>query len=182
MNCTTSARGIWIVSAAMGSAMLGPRRVQTGYNLMRDSCVSRYQLPRSRRMERENAPHEAPERTEVEQVHTIRVQELGIDPEALELGPDNISPLSLGAGHSSVSSRGPLHLLVVFALRAGLSRAKVELCNAAARFGARTPHVEAVVDAPTRGGGEAGRNCVGSVIICYCQGCGSVEGETAVAS
>jgi len=33
--------------------------------------------------ERENAPHEAPERTEVEQVHAIRMQELGIDPEAL---------------------------------------------------------------------------------------------------
>ena len=35
-------------------------------------------------MERErNTPHEAPERTEVEQVHTIYMQELGIDPEAL---------------------------------------------------------------------------------------------------
>ncbi len=36
-------------------------------------------------MEIENAPHEAPERTEVEQVHTIRAQVLGVDPEALEL-------------------------------------------------------------------------------------------------
>jgi hypothetical protein len=30
-----------------------------------------------------NTPHEAPEHTEVEQVHTIRMQEFGINPEAL---------------------------------------------------------------------------------------------------
>ena len=118
-----------------------------------------------RRIGRENAPHEASQSTEVEQVHTIRAQELGIDPEAIELGLDIIARLSPRAGRSSASSRGLLHSLVVFTLRPRLSRAEVELCNAAGCFGALTPHVEAVVDAPARGGGEAGRNCVGGVII-----------------
>jgi hypothetical protein len=45
-----------------------------------------------RQMERENAPHEASERTEVEQVHTIRAQVLGVDPKALELALDLIRP------------------------------------------------------------------------------------------
>ena len=43
-------------------------------------------------MERENAPREASERTEVEQVHTIHAQVLGVDPEALELALDLIRP------------------------------------------------------------------------------------------
>ena len=41
-------------------------------------------------MNRENALHEASERTEVEQVHTIRAQVLGVGLEALELTLDFI--------------------------------------------------------------------------------------------
>ncbi len=49
---------------------------------------------------------------------------------------------------SSVSPRGRLHLLVALALRPGLEARGVEQRDAAARFGALAPHVEAVVDAP----------------------------------
>jgi hypothetical protein len=79
--------------------VLGRRRVQTG---VQSKPRQRRQLPRRRRMERENAPHEASECTEVEQVHTIRAQVLGIDPEALELALDLIRP---GIAACTCSSR-----------------------------------------------------------------------------
>ena len=80
--------------------------------------------------ERENAPHEASHRAEVEQVHTIHAQVNCVDPEALELTLDLIWSHIAGRGprfgfpgSSSVSPYGRLHLLVALALRPGLSRA-----------------------------------------------------------
>jgi len=94
-------------------------------------------------MERENAPHEASERTEVEQIHTIRAQVLGIDPEAVEL--------ALGLIQPGIAARRPL--VGVSAWPPALARrarfaAGLDPRNAAARFGESAPHVEAVVDAP----------------------------------
>jgi hypothetical protein len=94
-------------------------------------------------MERENAPHEASERTEAEQVHTIRAQVLGVDPGALELALDHIRP--------GIAARRPL--VGVSAWPPALARrarfaAGLDPRDAAARFGALEPHVEAVVDAP----------------------------------
>ena len=66
---------------------------------------------------------------------------------------------------SSVSPHGHLHLLVALALRPGLEARGVEQRDAAARFSALAPHVEAVVDAPARGGGKAGWDGVRGVII-----------------
>jgi hypothetical protein len=54
MNCIMSEHSIWIVSAAMDSAMSwGRTGSRQGYNLIHNDCVSRYQLLGSRRMERE---------------------------------------------------------------------------------------------------------------------------------
>ena len=85
----------------------------------------------------------------------------GIDPKALGLALDLISPRIAGRGplgfpvSSSVSPRGCLHLLVALALRPGFDARGVEQRDAAARFGAPATHVEAVVDPPVRGGGKA---------------------------
>ena len=99
-------------------------------------------------MERENAPHEAPERTEVEQVHTIRAQVLGIDPEAVELALGLIQP-GIAARRPLVGvSAWPLALARRVRFAAGLEPRGIEPRDAAARFGALEPHVEAVVDAP----------------------------------
>jgi hypothetical protein len=99
-------------------------------------------------MERENAPHEASERTEVEQVHTIRAQVFGVDPKALELTLDLIRPrISVRRPLIGVSAWPPaLARRARFA--AGLEPRGIEPRDAAARFGALAPHVEAVVDAP----------------------------------
>jgi len=54
VNCTISECSIWIVSATMDSAMSwGHTGSRQGYNLIHDNRVSCYQLPESRRMERE---------------------------------------------------------------------------------------------------------------------------------
>ena len=54
VNCTTSERSIWIVLATMDSVMSwGRAGSRQGYNLIHDDHISRYQLPGSRRMERE---------------------------------------------------------------------------------------------------------------------------------
>ena len=70
-------------------------------------------------MNRENAPHEASERTEVEQVHTIRVQVLGVGLEALELALDFIwLRIAMGKLLVSVSAWPPtLARRARFALR-----------------------------------------------------------------
>ena len=62
------ARSIWIVSARDGLCeVLGPRRVQAE---VQSKHRRRCQLLQRRRIGRENAPHEASQSTEVEQVHT----------------------------------------------------------------------------------------------------------------
>jgi hypothetical protein len=135
--------------------VLGPSRVQTGVQ----SNPRRPRQPlltSTTEMDegRENAPHKASERTEVKQVHAIRAQVFGIDPEALELALDLIRPC--------IAARGPLriHSLVVGVpaqplalarcahLCPGLEARGVEQCDTAARFGVLAPHVEAVVDPP----------------------------------
>jgi hypothetical protein len=79
--------------------------------------------------ERENTPHEASQRAEVKQVHTIHAQVNCVDPEALELTLDltwsHIAARGSRFGFSvssSVSPYGRLHLLVALALQPGLSR------------------------------------------------------------
>jgi hypothetical protein len=99
-------------------------------------------------MERENAPHEASERTEVEQIHTIRAQVLGIDPEALELALDPIRPRIAARRRLVGVSAWPPALARRARFAAGLDSRGVEPRDAAARFGALAPHGEAVVDAP----------------------------------
>ncbi len=119
----------------------GSRR---GYNLRRDDGVSFH----DRDGWRENAPHEASERTEVEQVHIIRTQVLGVDPEALELALDLIRP-GIAARRPLVGvSAWPPALARRVRFAAGLEPRGTEPRDAAARFGALAPHVEAVVDAP----------------------------------
>jgi hypothetical protein len=110
-----------------------------GYNLSRNDeqareqrRVSRYfhDTDGRRERERENAPHEASQRAEVEQVHTIHAQVNCIDPEALELTLDltwsHIAARGSRFGFSvslSVSPYRRLHLLVALALQPGLSHA-----------------------------------------------------------
>jgi len=54
VNCTMSECSIWIVSAMMDSAMSwGRAGSRQGYNLIHNDRISCYQLPGSRRMERE---------------------------------------------------------------------------------------------------------------------------------
>ena len=94
-------------------------------------------------MERKNAPHEASERTEVDQVHSIHAPVLSIDPEALELTLDLI--------RLHIATRRPL--IGVSAWLPALAHrtcfaAGLEPRNAAARFSVLAPHVDAVVDAP----------------------------------
>jgi len=118
--------------------VLGPRLVQMG---VQSKLRWPRHLPRQRRMERENALHEASECTKVEQVHTIRAQVLGIDPEALELTLDLIW---LG-----ITMHRPLIGVSMWPLaRCARFMAELEPCDATARFSMLVPHVEVAVDAP----------------------------------
>jgi hypothetical protein len=82
-------------------------------------------------MNRENAPHEASERTKLEQVHTIRTQVIGVGLEALELTLDLIQS-RIAAGRPLVGVSTWLPTLS----RRSRFAAGLEQRNAAARFGA----------------------------------------------
>jgi hypothetical protein len=107
----------------------------------------------------------------VEQVHIVRAQVVSVDLEALELELDLIRPRIAVRGLIRIPRLivGVPARLPALACRAsiatGLELHGVEQRDVAARFGALSPHVETVVDAPALGGGEAGRDGAGGFII-----------------
>ncbi len=82
--------------------VLGPGRVPDGGTIQSATTASAAAYFHERWTKGENAPHEASERTGVKQVHAIRAQVFGIDPEALELALDLIRPRT--------AARGPLRI------------------------------------------------------------------------
>ena len=88
-------------------------------------------------MNRENTPHEASERTKVEQVHTICAQVISVGLEALELTLDLIQS-RIAAGRPLVGVSTWLPTLS----RRSRFAAGLEQRNAAARFGALPLHVK----------------------------------------
>jgi hypothetical protein len=88
-------------------------------------------------MNRENTPHEASERTKVEQVHTIRAQVISVGLEALELTL-NLIQSRIAAGRPLV---GVSMWLPTLSRRSRFA-AGLEQHNAAAHFGALPLHVK----------------------------------------
>lgn len=102
----------------------------------------------------ENAPHETSQRTEMEQTHTILVQVIGTNPEPLEFALDLVWPRIATCGLLRIPG---LIFVVIYArllalarcagFASGLEPRRVQLRDAAARFGALAPHIEALADA-----------------------------------